>query len=201
MRLAFDRFTVVLDACVLFPMVVRDILLTLGDHELFYPKWSPRLHDEWTANLAARRLATGATGDVDAQVQAIRCAMDAAFPDALVTSVLPESEAVRPVDPKDRHVVMTAVAARADAIVTFNLKDFAAAHLLQALEIEVLHPDQFVLDLIDLQEKRAVVAFKEMRARRKAPPWSVDEFIERVRRAGLIQTALWLEREDVRPLL
>ena len=36
--IAFDRFTVVLDACVLFPMVVRDVLLTLADHEFFNPK-------------------------------------------------------------------------------------------------------------------------------------------------------------------
>jgi hypothetical protein len=30
-----DRFTVVLDACTLFPMLVRDVLLTLAGHEFF----------------------------------------------------------------------------------------------------------------------------------------------------------------------
>lgn len=38
----FDRFTVVLDACTLFPMLVRDVLLTLAGHEFFSPKWSYR---------------------------------------------------------------------------------------------------------------------------------------------------------------
>ena len=57
--------------------------------------------------------------------------------------------------PKDRHVVTTAVATHADAIVTFNLADFAAAHLK-----EHLHPDDFVMDLVDLNEKRAVAAIR-----------------------------------------
>lgn len=127
--------------------------------------------------------------------------MDRAFPDALIRSVPPDSDAVLPVDPKDRHVAMTAIAVRADAIVTFNLKDFAVDHLRNELAIDVIHPDPFVLDLIDLNEKRAAGAFREMRARKRQPPWEVDELIERTRRAGLLQTAAWLESEDVRRLL
>jgi hypothetical protein len=53
------------------------------------------------------------------------------------------------VSPKDRHVVATAAATHADAIVTFNLADFAA-HLKEHLQIEVIHPDDFVIDLVDL---------------------------------------------------
>ena len=199
--IAFDRFTVVLDACVLFPMVVRDALLTLANHEFFNPKWSTRLHDEWTRNLIAHRKALNLPGDVQGQIEAARDTMDRAFPDALVSDVLPETADLEPVDPKDRHVVMTAVAARADAVVTFNLRDFAAEHVLQTHGIEILHPDTFVLDLIDLQPTRAVVAFKEMRLRKKNPPWTVEEFIDRMERNGLVGTAAWLGREDVRPLL
>jgi hypothetical protein len=43
-----DRFTVVLDACTLFPMLVRDVLLTLAGHEFFKPKWSARISAEWS---------------------------------------------------------------------------------------------------------------------------------------------------------
>lgn len=49
-----DRFTVVLDACTLFPMLVRDVLLTLAGHEFFNPKWSGRIRAEWTRNLSER---------------------------------------------------------------------------------------------------------------------------------------------------
>ena len=201
MRLAFDRFTVVLDACVLFPMFTRDVLLTLADHGFYNPKWSDKIHAEWTSNLVLRLRASGAVDDPNVRIDAVRSAMDRAFPDALIRNVPPDSGAVLPVDPKDRHVVMAAIAARADAIVTFNLKDFADKHLRRELSIEVLHPDVFVRDLIDLNETRAAGAFRELRARKRQPPWEVDELIERARRAGLLETAAWLEGEDVRRLL
>jgi hypothetical protein len=96
---------------------------------------------------------------------------------------------------------MTAVAARADAIVTFNLKDFAAEQLESSLRIEVKHPDIFILDLIDLNEKRALAAFRDLRARKRRPPWSVNELLDRLIRAGLVQTSAWLSSADVLPLL
>ena len=201
MRLGFDRFTVVLDACVLFPMFTRDVLLTLADNGFYNPKWSDKIHAEWTGNLVSHLRARGAAEGSAARIDAVRQAMDRAFPDALVRNVPSDSRDILPVDPKDRHVVMAAVAAHADAIVTFNLKDFAGDHLRNALAIEVLHPDVFVRDLIDLNEKRAAGAFREMRARKRQPVWQVDELIERARRAGLLETAAWLDAEDVRRLL
>ncbi|WCM24130.1 PIN domain-containing protein [Paraburkholderia bryophila] len=199
--LSFGRFTVVLDACALFPMVVRDVLLTFADHEFYAPRWSPRIHDEWTRNLAARFADKSAANDAMPKITGIRNAMDRAFPDALIEQVLPDSSELIGVDRKDRHVVMTAVAARADAIITFNLKDFAAEHLESSLCIEVKHPDVFILDLIDLNEKRALAAFKDMRARKRRPPWSVTELLDRLIRAGLVQTSAWLSSADVLPLL
>lgn len=199
--LSFGRFTVVLDACALFPMVVRDVLLTFADHEFYAPRWSARIHDEWTRNLAARFADKSAANDAAPKIAAIRNAMDRAFPDALIEQVLPESSELIGVDRKDRHVVMTAVAARADAIITFNLKDFAADHLESSLCIEVKHPDVFILDLIDLNEKRALAAFKDLRARKRRPPWSVSELLDRLIRAGLVQTSAWLSSADVMPLL
>ncbi len=38
----------------MFPMLVRDVLLTFAAHEFFSPKWSPRIREEWTRNLVAR---------------------------------------------------------------------------------------------------------------------------------------------------
>jgi PIN domain len=198
---SFDRFTVVLDACTIFPMLPRDVLLTLAAHEFFSPKWSPRIRAEWTRNLLARMKERSTESDVQRRVERIVAAMDAAFPDAESDTELVEPEILEPVSSKDRHVVVTAIATHADAIVTFNVTDFAAAHLKEHLEIEVIHPDDFVMDLVDLNEKRAVAAFRELRARKKNPPWETSELIQRLRDAGLVQTSLWLNSQDVAALV
>jgi PIN domain len=197
----FDRFTAVLDACTMFPMLVRDVLLTLAAHEFFSPKWSSRIRDEWTRNLVARMSERDGENLARRKVERIAAAVDAAFPDALVTADLTESSILDPVDAKDRHVVVTAMVVRADAIVTFNLADFAAPHLREKLQIEVIHPDDFIMDLVDLNEKRAVAAFRELRARKKNPPMDSAELIRRLRVGGLLQTSLWLNTSDVVELI
>lgn len=197
----YDRFTVVLDACTLLPMLARDVLLTLAAHEFFSPKWSARIRDEWTRNLLAQIQERSPDDDAQKRVDRIVAAMTAAFPDADVDVELVELPALEPVDAKDRHVVATAIAAHADTIVTFNVKDFAAEHLKEQLQIEVIHPDDFIMDLIDLNEKRAVAAFRELRARKKNPPWTVDEIVRRLQAAGLVQASLWLNTRDVAALM
>lgn len=78
------RFTVVLDACTLFAMLVRDVLLTLAGHEFFNPKWSARIRAEWMRNLSERLGERSFHGNTVTQVQRIATAMDAAFPDAAI---------------------------------------------------------------------------------------------------------------------
>ena len=185
----------------MFPMLVRDVLLTLAAHEFFSPKWSPRIRDEWTRNLVARMADRDGEDVARNKVARIAAAVEAAFPDALVATELPESPVLDPVDAKDRHVVVTAMVAKADAIVTFNIADFAAPHLSESLQIEVIHPDDFVMDLVDLNEKRAVAAFRELMARKKNPPMSIAELIQRLRDGGLVQASLWLSSSDVVELL
>lgn len=197
----FDRFTVVLDACTIFPMLPRDVLLTLATHGFLSPKWSPRIRVEWTRNLAARMRERSIDADAQRRVDRIAAAMNAAFPDAEVVSELAEPAILEPVNAKDRHVVVTAIATHADAIITFNITDFAAAHLKEHLQIEVIHPDDFIMDLVDLNEKRAVAAFRELRARKKNPPWETSELIQRLRHATLVQTSIWLNTEDVAVLV
>jgi len=49
------RFRVVLDACVLYPAPVRDLLLTLAGSRLYQPLWSKEIQNEWKRNLLANR--------------------------------------------------------------------------------------------------------------------------------------------------
>jgi hypothetical protein len=196
-----DRFTVVLDACTLFPMLVRDVLLTLASHDFFNPKWSARIRDEWMRNLSERLGERAFPANAVMQVQRIAAAMDSAFPDAAIEFECPEAAILEPVHVKDRHVVAAAMMVQADAIVTFNIADFAGAHLKESLQIEVIHPDDFVMDLVDLHETRAISAFRELRARKQNPPWAPSELIQRLQKSGLVQTSAWLSTEDVVALI
>lgn len=133
---------VFLDACVLYPRLLRSITLGAARAGLFRPSWSPRVLDEW-------RLAALRDGGMDAQraADAEIAAMRAAFPEA---EVVPDAEVERRVhlpDQADAHVVAAAVAGHARLILTLNLRDFPARRLVP-FGLEVRHPDGFFWELL-----------------------------------------------------
>ena len=71
--------------------------------------------------------------------------MNASVPDCLVTNYEKLANSIELPDPGDRHVVAAAIVGHADAIVTFNIKDFPQA-VLQPYGIEVQHPDEFLMN-------------------------------------------------------
>lgn len=125
----------VLDACVLYPTVLREILMDSAAAGLFQPFWSQRILDEW--RLAAAR------HDLPAGVE-IALLTDR-FPAALLA---PADEAASPdlPDPADRHVAAAALAGGAGLIVTANLRDFPR-HALAPFGLRAVHPDEFLRDL------------------------------------------------------
>ena len=108
----------VLDACVLYPSVLREILVGVAARGLYEPLWSDRILREWT-------IATGKLGPVvQAQAEGEAVLMKAAFPRAIVREQ-PNIEArLMLPDLNDIHVLAVAVAGHADCIVTFNARDF-----------------------------------------------------------------------------
>ncbi len=130
----------VLDACVLYPTVLREILQGAAVSGLYEPVFSDRILREWV-------LATAKLGpDAPAIAAGEAASLCAAFPKAL-TRERPEIEArlVLP-DPNDVHVLATAVASGADAIITFNAQDFPG-HVLAAEGITRRDPDGFLWEL------------------------------------------------------
>lgn len=129
----------VLDACVLYPTVLRQILLGCAGAGLFTPVWSDRLLEEW-ARAAARN-----GGPVDEQIaRAEIAAADRRFPAAMTAPV--DAAPLWLPDPADIHVLATAIAARADTIITQNLKDFPARELAHH-GITARAPDAVLMDL------------------------------------------------------
>lgn len=123
----------VLDACVLYPTVLREILLGTAQAGLLEPVWSTRILGEWTR--AAARL-----GPDQARIAGVEAALLAdRWPGAAVEAA-GGAEGLDLPDPADRHVVETALAAGAPVILTLNLRDFPRPAL-AAAGLEARHPD------------------------------------------------------------
>ena len=166
-----SSFTAVYDACVLYPAPLRDLLMHLAMTDLFRAKWSDMIHDEWTSNLLKNR------SDLTAQQLAhTRNMMNAHVPDASVTDFEELIPSLKLPDPNDRHVLAAAIRGQADIIVTKNLKDFPAAAL-APYGIEVQHPDEFVIHLLDLAPEVVCEAVRLHRQSLKRPPKTVAEFL------------------------
>jgi len=178
------RYTAILDACVLYPASLRDLLLSLARDGLFHARWSSRIEDEWVRSLLRQR------PDLDQAALRRTCALMAqAVPDSLVSGweAIADGLPTLP-DADDRHVLAAAVSGHADAIVTFNLAHFPAAAL-APFAIEALHPDDFLLNQLDLDPIAALKSIKAMRARWRKPAVSAAELAASLDKLRLPLTA------------
>ena len=140
-----------LDACVLFPPLVRGCLLSAAVEGLIAPCWSPGVVAEW-AHATARDHGPEAAAGVRAEAEA----MAARWPDGPAMAApgdgpsWGEAEGAEPgftlPDADDVHVLSAALAARAELLATFNLRDFPARKL-RAFGIEPIHPDALLWEL------------------------------------------------------
>jgi len=167
----------VLDACVLFPTVLREILQGAGAAGLYEPVWSDRILGEWTHS--AGKLGPGAVAVAEGEAALFR----AAFPRGRV-AVQPGIEArlLLP-DPQDVHVLATAIAGHADAIVTFNAQDFPG-HVLAEEGIARRDPDGFLWELQSRHPAAMAAVVEAVRARAEAisgQPVALKPLLKRVR--------------------
>ena len=178
-----SRYTAVLDACVLYPALVRDALLSLHRSCLFAVKWTTKIEEEWTSNLLTSR------EDLDQEKLKRTCElMRVAAPDWQVTGYESIVEGLTLPDANDRHVLAAAIRGHADCIVTLNLKDFPAEYL-AGFDIEVFHPDDFLMLQLDLDLLRSLKEIKAMRRRLRRPPMEPAAFVQAFVDAGLPRTA------------
>lgn len=183
-------FTVVYDACVLYPVRLRDLLLRAG--------YAPQL------NLRARTSPTilDELGRALVRTNAMaadrwpphRAQIEAALPDFIVDGYEPLIESIELPDPNDRHVVAAAIRCQASGVITFNVTDFPA-EVLDTFDIEAIHPDDFCLSLIEQSAVACVELIHQQLAALRKPPISLDELTRRFERMGLPLTASRLRHE------
>jgi len=183
------RYTAILDANVMYPVNVFDILAQFCIEGLFTAKWSEDIDDEWTRNLLVSR-----TDLTKEQVFKRRDRQRIALPDWEVEKEKYRSliAAIKLPDINDRHVLAATIAGHADSIVTFNIKDFPS-DVLDQYDIEAIHPDDFICHQLDLIPYQALTAIKHIRLRLKNPPYTAQELLDNYERSGLTSTATKLK--------
>lgn len=175
-------FTVVYDACVLFPAPLRDLLIRVGQAGLVRARWTEQILDECFRNVQARRPELKADS-----LQRTRDLMNRAVRDCLVTGYEFLIDGLALPDKDDRHVLAAAVRAGAQVIVTSNLRDFPSA-ILSPLGIEAQAPDEFVLNLLDLAPAAVAAIIGQQAADLKNPQHTMEELLETLMANGLVRS-------------
>lgn len=178
------RFTVVLDTNVVYPVIIRDVLFWFAHYDLYTPKWSEHIFDEWKRVMIKKGVTEG-----EASRRIEKASL--AFPDALVQNYKGLINHLQLPDKDDRHVLAAAIKTNANLIVTNNIKDFPRAYL-QSFGLNAKTADVFLTDIIDLNQEQAIAAFREMVLNKKNPKIHEFEVLSQLRKAGLKDTADYL---------
>lgn len=174
----------------LYPSVLRDVLIRVARMGVNQARWSELILDETFRAIAKNR------PDLDgSKLTRTRELMCKAVPDCLVD--VKAIEALVPTlalpDPDDRHVLAAAIVAGAQVIVTTNLKHFPAREL-QVFDVEAKHPDAFLQDMYHLDGAMMHQAVSEAAAAYKNPAKTVGDLVEQLDSLGLPISASLLRR-------
>ncbi len=168
----------VLDACVLYPTVLREILIGVAGQGLYTPLWSARILEEWAR--AAVKLGPGAETVARGEVALLRAHWPAA-------EVKPqpglEADLSLP-DPNDVHVLATAIAGSADLIITFNAVDFPRGRLAEE-GLDRRDPDQFLLALWQDHPAKVAAVIESVRVEAERLSGQPQPLRALMKRAGL----------------
>jgi hypothetical protein len=153
------------------------------DHRVVRARWTDAILDECFRSIMEQRPELA-----PAALERTRQLMNSAVPDCRITGFEDLIEGLSLPDPDDRHVLAAAIRVGAQTIVTFNLKDFPPIALC-TYGIEALHPDDFVLDLIDLAPFAVCSALTKQAGALRNPPISVEQLLGTLRAVGLLESA------------
>jgi len=131
---------ILIDTCVLYPTVMREVVLGVAATGAFEPIWSSRILEEWAR--AAIKLGPEGEAQARAEIAMLRANWPTserpAAPGLAARLWLPDAD--------DIHVLAVAVDAGADIIMTLNAKDFPRGTLAEE-GLERVDPDSYLMRL------------------------------------------------------
>lgn len=164
-------FRVVIDTDCLFSLYLRDILLNAAIADFFRPLWSLTTLDELQDVLQRDGKRT------PEMAKRLRDALEEVFPESTVTHYQHLEGSLGCSDPDDEHVLAAAIIAQAGAVVTKNLKHFPNNSETK-FGIEIVHPDSFLMDLIDLGPEVMIVTIAKLLQEYDRPEIDANSFAE-----------------------
>lgn len=177
------KLLAVLDANVLYPFQLRNLLLWLAQEGLYEPLWSELILDEVQRSLRGRAELT------EAQLDHLESQMRRAFPEACGSGFHGADQEVQLPDEGDRHVLALSVHYEADVIVTWNTKHFPKAVLADS-GLEPIRPPSFLDRLWAMDQERVVRAAEAHRTSLVRDPLAPAAYLGALRtRAGLRRLA------------
>lgn len=173
----------ILDANVLFPFQLRNLLLHLAAEEQFHPLWSDEIVAEF---LQALQRDAGLT---EAQCAHLSSQMRKYFPHAWRDGYAGAADGIVLADEGDRHVIALAVHHKAKFIVTRNFRHFPA-DVLRPLGVEPVDPETFIEILFAVSRAAVLRAAELHRTSLRKHPLAPDAYLESLcSRAGLSRIA------------
>lgn len=165
-------FKVLLDANVLYPAYLRDLLLRLAEEGFYQVRWTDQILQEVSSNIKKRR-----PEDLHDRIDRMIARLGAAFPEARVTGHEDLISTMKN-HPKDRHVLAAAVRDNVDVIVTDNKQDFPRESYLQ-YDLDVLTADEFLVYQWSLYNPETICSIlEEMVDSYSNPPIDLEAFVE-----------------------
>ena len=131
-----------IDTCVLFPTVMRTILLEAVKSKHDNAFWSEKILNEWSSS--AKKIGELGQLQADAEISILR----ANWPNSIIGFSFELEESLYLPDLNDRHVLAAAIAGKCDAIITLNKKDFPR-QILNRYGLIRLDPDYVILEYLE----------------------------------------------------
>lgn len=150
-----SKFTALIDTNCLFPHYLRDILLDFSIEGMYEFRWTEQIKSELIDNLV--KIKSLDLGKAEKLISTI----DEVFPDAIIPDSTIYLDRFSIADKDDEKILSSALASNVGAIVTENTKDFPKLPL-ESIGIEIVKPDDFILDLIDLNFEKAIFTISKL---------------------------------------
>ena len=126
-----------LDACVLYPTVIRNLLISVSGEQKWDLIWTEQIFEEW------RRASNKINLEAKAQTEAEIAILKSKYPKSMVNDYEKQIPKLYLPDKNDIHVLAAAIEGKASSIVTLNLRDFPNYEL-KKYGIRAVHPDELL---------------------------------------------------------